>query len=184
MPYPWYEKISGLPDGNELLQGDFLKGCPLILPPAEFRIRSTDEAGAGTEFAPEVMAFDVVILSQSCDLQEKKVDLALVGPVWTLDELGTAHEAFKSQKMREELRRGNLTGYHLLNVCDLDGLERAFCVVDFRRAFSLPLEYLRQLAGEAGPRLRLLPPYREHLAQALARFYMRVGLPIGIPQFK
>ena len=26
------------------------------------------------------------------------------------------------------------------------------------------------------------PPYREHLAQAFARFFMRVGLPIDIPE--
>jgi len=35
-----------------------------------------------------------------------------------------------------------------------------------------------------GNRLRLLPPYREHLAQAFARFFMRVGLPADIPKFK
>jgi hypothetical protein len=29
----------------------------------------------------------------------------------------------------------------------------------------------------------LLPPYREHLSQAFARFFMRVGLPVDIPPF-
>ena len=32
-------------------------------------------------------------------------------------------------------------------------------------------------------RLRLNPPYREHLSQAFARFCMRVGLPVDIPPF-
>ena len=32
-------------------------------------------------------------------------------------------------------------------------------------------------------RLRLLPPYREHLSQSFARFFMRVGLPIDTPSF-
>ena len=32
--------------------------------------------------------------------------------------------------------------------------------------------------------LRLLPPYGEHLSQAFARFFMRVGLPVDIPPFK
>ena len=27
-------------------------------------------------------------------------------------------------------------------------------------------------------------PYREHLAQAFARYFMRVGLPVDIPAFK
>ena len=40
---------------------------------------------------------------------------------------------------------------------------------------------VRELAASQGPRLRLNPPYREHLAQAFARFFMRVGLPVDIP---
>jgi NADPH:quinone reductase-like Zn-dependent oxidoreductase len=54
-------------------------------------------------------------------------------------------------------------------------------VVDFHEVFSLPLDFLTawvQAKGE--PRLRLRPPYREHLSQAFARFFMRVGLPDDI----
>jgi hypothetical protein len=56
--------------------------------------------------------------------------------------------------------------------------------VDFRRVFSLPLGFMRGLATAQGNRLRLLPPYREHLSQSFARFFMRVGLPEDIPAFK
>jgi len=31
---------------------------------------------------------------------------------------------------------------------------------------------------------RRLPPYREHLSQAFARYFMRVGLPQDITPFK
>jgi hypothetical protein len=41
---------------------------------------------------------------------------------------------------------------------------------------------MRQRAVRAGDRLRLLPPYREHLSQAFARYFMRVGLPQDIPR--
>jgi len=41
-------------------------------------------------------------------------------------------------------------------------------------------EDLRGLAQRGEPRLRLRPPYREHLSQAFARFFMRVGLPTDI----
>ena len=30
----------------------------------------------------------------------------------------------------------------------------------------------------------IIPPIREHLSQAFARFFMRVGLPFNIPPFK
>ena len=47
----------------------------------------------------------------------------------------------------------------------------------FHRLFTLPKAFLQRFAEASGPRLRLIPPYREHLAQALARYFMRVGLP-------
>jgi hypothetical protein len=52
-------------------------------------------------------------------------------------------------------------------------------VVDFRNVFSLPFDFLKSYCAE-GERLRLLPPYREHLSQAFARFFMRVGLPVPV----
>jgi hypothetical protein len=57
-------------------------------------------------------------------------------------------------------------------------------VVSFAQVFSMPFTYVAALAASPAPRLRLQPPYREHLAQAFARFIMRVGLPVDIPPFK
>ena len=84
----------------------------------------------------------------------------------------------------EDARRGNLPGFHVLAASDIPGLEREVRVVDFRRVYSLPVGFLRKKAVFNGRRLRLLPPYREHLSQAFARFFMRVGLPVDIPPFK
>ena len=83
----------------------------------------------------------------------------------------------------EKARKGQLLGFHVLNKCDLEGFKRDFSVVDFRRVHSLPLGFLRNISGALGERIRLLPPYREHLSQAFARFFMRVGLPVDIPPF-
>jgi len=47
----------------------------------------------------------------------------------------------------------------------------------------VPFDFIVDLAKKKGKRLRLLPPYREHLSQAFARFFIRVGLPVDIPQF-
>jgi len=55
-----------------------------------------------------------------------------------------------------------------------------YSIVDFHRIYSLPKNYLRKIAQEKEVRLRLLPPYREHLSQAFARYFMRVGLPVDI----
>jgi hypothetical protein len=42
---------------------------------------------------------------------------------------------------------------------------------------------VERFASEQTPHLRLLPPYRGHLAQALGRFLGRTALPIDYPDF-
>ena len=63
-----------------------------------------------------------------------------------------------------------------MNKSDLEGFETEYLVVDFRSVYSVPFNFLIDLAKSRGKRLRLLPPHREHLSQAFARFFMRVGL--------
>jgi hypothetical protein len=54
-------------------------------------------------------------------------------------------------------------------------------VVDFHDVFARPREMLESLLRHRNePRPQLLPPYREHLSQAFARFFMRVGLPTNV----
>ena len=54
-------------------------------------------------------------------------------------------------------------------------------LVDFHEVFTVPRAFLESLLKQRGKhRFRLLPPYREHLPQAFARFFMRVGLPVAI----
>ena len=171
--YPWYEIV----EGEELLQGDIIESCPIIIPP------SIIGDGSGS-IDVDVIEYDVIIMSQSCDLINKKLELVLVCPVWPLSEFESRNPSYKSPKIKESLRRGYLPGYHLLNKCEIDGFNKEFLVVDFRSVYSVPFDFLVELARKKGKRLRLLPPYREHLSQAFARFFMRVGLPVDIPPFR
>ncbi len=104
-------------------------------------------------------------------------------PYWALDAISANVEYLKGRRGREDLRRGNVPGYHLLNRCELPNLKSDYLVVEFRSLFGIPATTVRELAASQTPRRRLLPPYREHLAQAFARFFMRVGLPVDIPAF-
>lgn len=166
--YPWYEIVGG---SEPILQGDFVNSCPIVIP---ILAMEPDK-----QVSADVVEYNVVIMSQSCDLTHKKLDLVLVCPIWPLSETESNH--FKSGKGKEELRRGNVPGYHLLNKCDIEGFETDYLVVDFRNVYGVPFDYL---AKRSDRRLRLLPPYREHLSQAFARFFMRVGLPVDIPSFR
>jgi len=66
----------------------------------------------------------------------------------------------------------------VVNSSAIDGHAMEHRVVDFHAIYTVPRDFLESLLKERQkPRLRLLPPYREHLSQAFARFFMREGLP-------
>jgi len=56
--YPWYEIV----DSNEdLLQGDFIKECPIIIPPQKI-----SDAKISNKVEVRVINYNVVVMSQSC----------------------------------------------------------------------------------------------------------------------
>jgi hypothetical protein len=163
--------------GTDLSQGDLLDRCPVFLPPA-------DLAEPWNEAAFTWQEVDAVVMTQTCDLipGREKVTEVLLCAAWSRSDLKSGHLA--TPRGLEDARRGNLPGYHLLAACDLPGFARDVRVVDFRRVYSLPVPFVRQRAARSGDRLRLLPPYREHLSQGFARYFMRVGLPQDTPPFR
>ncbi len=172
--YPWYAIVDG---SASLAQGDLIDRCPIVVPPA------TLSPQKGAEGAIEIRLYNVVVMSQSCDLEHHKVEFVLVCAVHPLELLGKQNGWYASRNGREELRRGNAIGYHLLNRCDLEGLRKDFQVVSFRDVHSVHVDLLRTTASSSSRRLRLLPPYREHLSQAFARCFMRVALPDDLLSF-
>ncbi len=164
--YPWY-KLVDKSDGPQ--QGDLIYSCGIVIPVSDTHLGSVKG---------EITEYDVIVMSQSCDIIHKKIELVLVCPFAPLKDIN--EPLARSAKGREKFRQGNLPGYHLLNKCGIPGFETDFLVVDFRNVFGVPLDYLNKIQKA---RVRLLPPYREHLSQAFARFFMRVGLPIDIPPF-
>jgi hypothetical protein len=65
-----------------------------------------------------------------------------------------------------------------------DGTPKATrSLVSFQHVYSLPKQVLGRVAAKANPRLRLLPPYREHISQAFGRYFTRIGLPQDIARY-
>jgi hypothetical protein len=171
--YAWCDIVDG---DAPLAQGDFVDSCPVIKPPLSIKLEKELSVKADVE------VYDVVVMSQSCDLLARKISLILLCPVWPFSEFAKQGSIFDSKKGQDILRQGNAPGYHLLNRCDIDGFTRDYMVADFRTVYSVHMQFLEEHAKTLGKRRRLLPPYREHLSQAFARFFMRVGLPIDIPE--
>ncbi len=175
MAYPWFAELKQ-GQVNDLQQGDLIPNCPIIIPPPSI---------SDGEIELELKEIDSLILSQSCDLVNGKIEIVLVCPYYKLDlfleNLPQQQQGRKAkQKIIENLRKGHLPGYHLLNR-DLNlNLVEDYQVVDFRNVYGIQFSSLFELAEKLTPRVRLLPPYREHLSQAFARYFMRVGLPQDI----
>lgn len=169
------------PEDDSLLQGDFLNsvGVP-VMPPDQEDIPLPEERPVDAE----VTYRNVVVLSPSCDLFHGKLEYVLVAPHQPLTQAKEKHPILLKTQNRDALRQGNQVGLHPLNQCDIPGFETEVLVVDFRSAFTIPLSYAIDRAARPGVRLRLMPPYREHLAQAYARFIMRIGLPVDIPKLQ
>lgn len=178
MPSSWYQTLA---KSNEVRQGDLIPRCPIIIPPTNFTHTQEGNVQAGEL---TVKTIDSVVVSQSCDLEQDKIDIVLVCPYMTLTEFfgGLPLESDKTGKGRtkklEQLRQGNLPSYHLMDH-DPDDLPD-FVVVDFRNVFGVNYSFLKSFVANIPTRKRLLPPYREHLSQSFARFFMRVGLPMDI----
>ena len=133
----------------------------------------------------DVKTFDFVVMTQSCDIEQGKTPSLLLCPVfelWGFIEKATQLGENWGKEIREKLRQGNSPGYHLLNELVHNDLPLSISVGDFHEVYSAPTSQVKAFAGDCDPRLRLCPPYKEHLAQAFARFFMRVGLPVNIPK--
>jgi hypothetical protein len=169
--YPWYETIRG----DSIEQGDLLFDFEVFVPMTPSR--------AGDEVAGEMMTLDVIVMTQTCDIVHGKVGSVLLCPwqdLWEFVDAAKSQGENWGSNQRDALRKGNLAGYHLLNDASQDGITIGLGVVDFHEVYTAPTEQVSQFAGSQGNRLRLCPPYKEHLAQAFARFFMRVGLPVDI----
>lgn len=185
----WYEVVSA---NIELTQGDIILDCPVV------RWASISiEPGTVNNFeilksAIEVVLADVVVITQACDLEQHKVENAILCPHVSLDtykeEWEVAMRAMSQnptsrawQRTCEDIKNGYIWNLSMLNEGKVADLVLAHRVVDFHDVFTLPRTFLESLLNSRDkPRLRLRPPYREHLSQAFARFFMRVGLPTGI----
>jgi len=78
------------------------------------------------------------------------------------------------------LKKGYVVGFYPINKSEIASLQRPWRIVQFQRIIELETDDIRNNLRLREPRLRLLPPYRESLSQAFARYFMRVGLPVPV----
>jgi hypothetical protein len=171
--FPWYDWVSG----EHIEQGDLLLKFDVM-------IQKGYRSEPGQRAPARLRTADFIVLSQTCDLVHKKIDSVVLCPAHPYREFVRAAGSEWNARRVEDLRKGNIPGYHLLNSCEGSAGTLPLLVVDFHEIYSAPLRSIVEFVQRAGSRPRLQPPYWEHLAQAFARFFMRVGLPVEIPKDK
>jgi hypothetical protein len=171
MTFPWWDHV---PADAAITQGDMLANCPILVWDAKGR------ANIGTTTC--------IVMTQACDLLNRKTAFVTLCPASTVESwkeqwaakqvpssASSMGKAFRHEV--EAVRRCEVVQSSMLD-SDGDGLGY---FVDLYGVSSLPVFFLNSwIKEQEGERLRLLPPYREHLSQAFARVYMRVALPIDI----
>jgi len=73
MNFPWYQAIS---QPEPLQQGDILESCQVIQPPGRLEAGQLENITVGE--------IDANVLTQTCDLEQNKVEIVLFCPVYPL----------------------------------------------------------------------------------------------------
>src|SRR6266568_2306868 len=159
MPEACWSEVKG----SELYQGDFIPNVPVPLFNSPF-VEPEPTRDAEAESQTEVQVKDVIVVSQTCDLVNRKLRFVALCPVTTIAEMEEQQPG--SAKRWKEVMKGRQEGLHLLGSCDNLNDYRTALIVDFHEIISLPFGYMERHAYDCGTRWRLKSPYLEHLSQA------------------
>jgi hypothetical protein len=185
----WYEIV---PADKPLTQGDFIFNCPVPMWKREGTEVSDENEREALKASLDFISADVIVMTQACDLEHSKVHDVTLCPHLPLStfkeywetEMRASGQSIKKdtwKKYCDKINNGYFWNLTLLNNFDSQELRIEHRVVDFYDVYTVPKTFLESLLKNRGAsRPRLLPPYREHLSQSFARFYMRVGLPTPI----
>ena len=189
MPEAWYEIVG---PNIPLTQGDIIFDCPLLAwQDNTLKLEGADETEILKSAANGIQA-DVVVMTQACDLEHEKVENVILCPHVSLDDYRVIWQDNMQRTDQNPTEKswnrhcndvcdGFMWHFTMLNDCQIDGSSIGIRIVFFNEVFTVPRSFLESLLRQRGhSRFRLLPPYREHLSQAFARFFMRVGLPTPV----
>lgn len=167
----WYR----LPDVDDALeQGDQLFDFPLLY-------AARDEQGRPTAFEANAA---LIILTQSCDLVHDKVSTVLMAPMASISDW-IMENPYDLERL-EVIRQGFDASLYLMpgwRDCPVEAA-RDDRIIDFGTLYSVAITDVNSALDTLRQRIALASPAREHFSQAVARSFMRVGLPIDIPSFR
>ena len=167
----WYEVVSG----PKLEQGDVLTN---ISAP-----RAVQDDNAPGGFRIRLGRGDYVVLSQTCDLENSKLQEVLLADISDYQSAANSTDRARSKAFRKALVQGTDWAYFLLP--EFEGPPNfSWSIINFHYLFLIDVGACTRQAERLGSRLRLVPPYKEHLAQSFGRYMMRIALPQTLHEFE
>ncbi len=168
----WFALYPVVSASEPLQQGNVFFNCLIIALPDPLLFLAVYQGDPHATLVNTTIAFaDIIVLTHSCDIPKRDVDKVLVCPHRDVMEVASRKEE------RANIRKGRVLAYHLIEACEIEGYEFEQRVIDFRLVTVVPKVFLEELSQRLGYRVRLLPPYREKMAQAFAFYFGRIGLP-------
>lgn len=187
--FDWYTIIDGRDD---ITQGDIFINFPIITIKNYDKLLELETVDSKFRVDYDVEYADYIVLTQPCDIAQEKSSLKniILCNIYDVDDVGyncKKNKGFDKGKLCNIIQ-GKDPQFYMLNKCeDFNYSDSSFnmngfnChIVNFNMIEKVPKEALKNYARRVSKRLRLLPPYREHLSQAFARYFMRIGLPCDI----
>ncbi len=199
MTFNWYHLKENT---DKLEQGDIILQCPVLTWSSSGSIDVLTPENLKDKVRPWIA--DVVVMTQACDIEQGKVEDIILCPHTPLSSLKVDWESdfdrrepypnsnsIDNQRWRnkkktgwgnvcEQIKNGSRWNYSMIEDFTEDSFTMEKRIVDFHTVFSLPKPFLQKFIATGPKRLMLLPPYREYLSQAFARYFMRVGTPTDI----
>ena len=115
--FQWYALIQA---GTPLEQGDLLNGFPIMSPPASL-LEFDDNVTDSIEAQVPVKDYNVVVMTQSCDLVDPHEDMTVIlCPRYNLrDAKTTKGKSLDDKNGWNNLVKGLAVGAHLIDKCDI-----------------------------------------------------------------
>jgi hypothetical protein len=173
---------------DPLSQGDILKDCQYLVIPDDLELK---EDGAHN-FDIDIYE-RVIVMSNSCDLDQEKIGLVLLCPVYELHayceklipgefiNLGEKKKFMdKIRNFKREIFENAREGYFLLGECGIEEPATEPLFIDFGNAYSLPLTYIKSFVKSDSvnrKRPQVIDPVRRELLAKFGEFYMRENEP-------
>jgi hypothetical protein len=209
----WWKKVNVEEiENHTIMQGEYLSDCMIPIIPPDFDSRC-DNSGNIPKVDFDIDILDLIVVTQSCDLENGKVEFVLLCPIYLISEYKKECSDFfgcqdlkkdlenaktdehvekikkaienKENKKMEEIRKGKYGNLFLLGSTETPENKETCLVVDFSQVHTLPIGYLMRHAKALDLRWRLKSPHLEYFSHGFGNRFTRVALPTAsiLPKF-